>query len=160
MIDYYVYRLNVNDKDAQSHLGFIDDPMAFAKLFKPGTMEFTGVKVVAEDLESAKHVFRHPTSDKGDYIPVDEPVVTKAMKGLTTIQSAAISQALKVGVQKLHDVNTALHALLCVVSKLVYMQSDKTISPEKIYRELTKKWTEQFLALEYIDKDGNSGSIG
>lgn len=153
MTDFYVYRLNAKDKENDRELGFVDDPNAFVSMYKPDSMEFTGVKVIAPDIESAMHVYSNPTSSLGEYTLADEPKATRAAKALFDLTNVVTQATLAMLVTKLGTINSDLNSTMIRIAKITYDHSNKMIPPEQIYAILKRKWATQFIS-ETGFKDG------
>lgn len=156
MTDFYVYRLNANEEDGDRKLGFINDPDAFAKIYNPEEMEFSGVKIVANDPESAQYVYSNPTSDRGEYIICDEPQVTKVLTAVNTLRDMVERATMITMMHRLGTMNSQLNRLLSMIAKRVYDQSNKMMEPKQIYQMLKGKWCQQMVdEAEYTDGEAS-----
>lgn len=162
MTDYYVYRLNANDKEGERQLAFIEEDglLIFAKeVFKPQEMEFTGIKIVAASVEDAKHVYGHPASDRGEYNICDEPKATTAMRALVNVTQTAHAAVLTILAKRLANINIDLNKTLSLIARAVHSQSNKMMTAEEIYELLKQKWINQF-PVEATYYDGRASETG
>lgn len=158
MTEFYVYRLNANEQDGDRELAFIADPTKFAEIYDPDVMEFSGVKIVADDPDAAQHVYSNPASSRGDYMICDEPKITRVMGAARKLHDWAERVGMLVLVHKLGAANSETNRLLSEIARRVHDCSNKAMSAEDIYAMLKVKWCQQMIE-ESEYKDGEaSGS--
>jgi hypothetical protein len=144
--------MNSHEQGDEHVLGFIDDPAKFIHIFDPSTMEYTGIRVSAKNVEDAKYIYENPTSELGEYTFCEEPKGTQAVRAIDNLQRNTRRAMIAMLVRNFVKINTDLTVSLSGMARSVYENSNKKMSPEDIFFLLKRNWAERFIKTsEYID---------